>query len=174
MFNGNGGDVVLGVVLLLLLPLSFLAMSGRLIARWILLPSVPRRRAVFILDRDPAQVEAVKAQVAAQAAVAAAEAAAAQEAEAAEAAEESAQKDGGLEGKEGEGDAAEEGGGAAGKRRKAPGPKKPAAAATAAAAPGCGAPAGRVWRWLRAACGAREYVGAWSSIYADSRWVGDC
>lgn len=56
LFNGNGGDIVLGVVLLCALPLGFLGWAGMLLCRWLLLPKLGERRAVFVLRADPAEL----------------------------------------------------------------------------------------------------------------------
>ncbi|GAB4818169.1 hypothetical protein N2152v2_005215 [Parachlorella kessleri] len=55
LFNGDPGDIVLAVALLVALPLAFLAGCGYLLTRWLLLPKLAQRRAVFVLASDPAR-----------------------------------------------------------------------------------------------------------------------
>ncbi len=53
LFNCSGGDIALGVILLLLLPVSFLAVSFYLVWRWLQHPGLNKRRAIFVLRLDP-------------------------------------------------------------------------------------------------------------------------
>ena len=53
LFQCSAGDIVLGVVLLLLLPVSFLGGAFWLLFRWLQHPELNRRRAIFVLQRDP-------------------------------------------------------------------------------------------------------------------------
>ena len=53
LFQCSPGDIVLGAFLLLLLPVSFLAAGFMLLYRWLQHPQLNRRRAIFVLQRDP-------------------------------------------------------------------------------------------------------------------------
>eukprot|EP00887_Chlorella_sp_A99_P003548 scaffold7.g3548.t1 len=55
----SGGNIALGVVLLLLLPVSFLLGAFLLLRHWLQRPVLHTRRAVFVLQRDPAQLAAL-------------------------------------------------------------------------------------------------------------------
>ncbi|KAL4434011.1 hypothetical protein ABPG75_000452 [Micractinium tetrahymenae] len=53
LFNCDAGDIALGAVLLLLLPVSFLAVAFYLVWRWLQHPGLNKRRAIFVLRVDP-------------------------------------------------------------------------------------------------------------------------
>lgn len=53
LFNCSAGDIALGAVLLVLLPCSFLGAAFFLVWRWLQHPALMRRRAIFVLHRDP-------------------------------------------------------------------------------------------------------------------------
>jgi len=53
LFTGNGGQIAVGVVLVILLPMGFLLASGFFIWRYLYHPRVPHRRAAFILLENP-------------------------------------------------------------------------------------------------------------------------
>jgi hypothetical protein len=53
LFQCSPGDIVLGAFLLLLLPCTFLATGFLLLYRWLQQPQLNRRRAIFVLQRDP-------------------------------------------------------------------------------------------------------------------------
>ena len=53
LFTGNGGQIAVGVVLVLLLPVGFLVISGFFIWRYLYHPRTPQRRAAFIMLEDP-------------------------------------------------------------------------------------------------------------------------
>jgi len=53
LFTGNGGQIAVGVVLVILLPVGFLLASGFFIWRYLYHPRVPHRRAAFILLENP-------------------------------------------------------------------------------------------------------------------------
>ncbi len=53
LFQCSPGDIVLGAFLLLLLPCSFLGAGFLLLYRWLQHPQLNRRRAIFVLQRDP-------------------------------------------------------------------------------------------------------------------------
>lgn len=164
---------MLGVVLLLALPLSFILGAGALLARWLLLPKVGHRRAVFVMAADPSRSAAALPAPGKQA-----EAGEEQAGEAEEPAANSGLKPKQLEeGCPPELDSA----------RKAF--AEPAGEAAASAAdqevaggelgevaplPRRGVAAGRWARLARAAralCGARPYQGTWISLHLDSRFT---
>ena len=53
LFTGNGGQIAVGVVLVILLPLGFLLASGFFIWRYLYHPRSHQRRAAFILLENP-------------------------------------------------------------------------------------------------------------------------
>ncbi|KAL0042483.1 hypothetical protein WJX79_001296 [Trebouxia sp. C0005] len=53
LFTGNGGQIAVGVILVILLPVGFLLASGIFIWRYLYHPRVPQRRAAFILLENP-------------------------------------------------------------------------------------------------------------------------
>ena len=53
LFTGNGGQIAVGVVLVVLLPVGFLLASAFFIWRRLYHASIPSRRAAFILEEDP-------------------------------------------------------------------------------------------------------------------------
>lgn len=53
LFNCSPGDIALGVILLLLLPVSFMAVAFYLVWRWLQHPGLNKRRAIFVLRIDP-------------------------------------------------------------------------------------------------------------------------
>ena len=53
LFTGNGGQIAVGVILVLLLPVGFLVISGFFIWRYLYHPKTPQRRAAFIMLEDP-------------------------------------------------------------------------------------------------------------------------
>ena len=53
LFTGNGGQIAVGVILVLLLPVGFLVISGFFIWRYLYHPRTPQRRAAFIMLEDP-------------------------------------------------------------------------------------------------------------------------
>lgn len=164
---------MLGVVLLLALPLSFILGAGALLARWLLLPKVGHRRAVFVMAADPARSAAALPGPGKQAA--------AGEEQAGEAEEPAA--NGGLkprqleEGCPPELDSARKAcGEPAGEAAVCAADQDAAGAELAEAAPlpRRGATAGRWARLARAAralCGARPYQGTWISLHLDSRFT---
>ncbi len=53
LFTGNGGQIAVGVVLVILLPLGFLLASAFFIWRYLYHPRAHQRRAAFILLENP-------------------------------------------------------------------------------------------------------------------------
>lgn len=53
LFTGNGGQIAVGVVLVVLLPVGFLLASAFFIWRYLYHPRLPQRRAAFILLENP-------------------------------------------------------------------------------------------------------------------------
>ena len=59
LFKGSkAGDIVLALVLLFLLPLSFLFGCAYLLRRWLSMPKLPSRKAIFVQCLDPTKVVA--------------------------------------------------------------------------------------------------------------------
>lgn len=53
LFTGDRGQIAVGVVLVVLLPIGFLLVSACFIWRRLYHASIPSRRAAFILEEDP-------------------------------------------------------------------------------------------------------------------------
>lgn len=53
LFTGDSGQIAVGVVLTVVLPLAFLLGSGIFIWRYLYHPRAPQRRAAYILMQDP-------------------------------------------------------------------------------------------------------------------------
>lgn len=57
LFTGDRGQIAVGVVLVILLPVGFLLASAWFIWRRLYHASIPRRRAAFILSEDPEVIQ---------------------------------------------------------------------------------------------------------------------
>lgn len=143
LFNCSGGDIALGVILLLLLPVSFLAVSFYLVWRWLQHPGLNKRRAIFVLRMDP-----LADQIAAAATPAATPAAS-------------------------PGTSPREEGGAADGAAPSPGSAAAAAAAAVSSGADAAARARRwsFKGLVRSLCGARKLQGDWCAINLDSRFT---